>query len=284
MKYVLLYAIITNGDSMEKYLITLDLDGTLLNNSSKISQETKAYIKKLKENGHKILIATGRPYRGAKPIYDELELDTPIIFHNGAGINRGNSDGFNSFEKTIPKLLLDDLFSYSKDNIVTAFYSIENELYVYNYLKEVEFLFFLNAETKVFEGPLNNPKHKETSNVIIAVNLEYMEKFESYIKNTLTKLDFRYWYKDEKLAIYEVFLKGYNKGTALNIISDFYKIPNDKTISFGDGNNDIELLKASGHGVKMVNGTDKLDSVKDAITSHTNDEDGVIKYLQKFIK
>jgi|SRR5690554_2092712 len=269
---------------MEKYLITLDLDGTLLNSSSKISQETKTYIQKLKENGHKILIATGRPHRGAKPIYDELQLDTPLIFHNGAGIDKANSKDFNSFEKLIPKALLDNLFLYFKDKIVTAFYSIENELYVYNYLKEVEFFFFLNNETKVFEGPLNNPTYKQTSNVIIAVNLEYMQEFESYIKNSLTELDFRYWYKDELLAIYEVFLKGYNKGTALNLIRDFYKIPPNKTISFGDGGNDVELLKVSGHGVKMVNGTDKLNSVKDAITSHTNDEDGVIKYLQKFIK
>lgn len=269
---------------MQKYLITLDLDGTLLNNSSKITEKTKTYLKNLKNKGHKIVIATGRPYRGSKPVYDELGLDTPLIFHNGAGIYQANDISFKSFEAIIPKNILDDLFLFSKDDIVTAFYSNHNELYVYNYLKDVEFFFFLNSETKIFNGPLNNKDYPATSNAIFAIKIDRMNAFESYVKNTLPEIDFRYWFKDENLAIYELFKKGYNKGNALKLIREFYNIPKEKTISFGDGRNDIELLQESGHGVKMANGSEKLNSVKDAITTHTNDEDGVIKYLQKFIK
>lgn len=269
---------------MEKYLITIDLDGTLLNSSSKISKKTKTYLKNLKTCGHKIVIATGRPYRGSKPIYDQLNLDTPLIFHNGAGIYQANDNSFKSFEAKIPKDILDDLFLFAKDDIITAFYSNHNELYVYNYLKDIEFFFFLNEQTKIFDGPLNNPRYEETSNAIFAIKVTKMDTFESYIKTVLTKVDYRYWFKDENLAIYEIFKKGYNKGNALNIIREFYNIPKERTISFGDGGNDVELLKESGHGVKMVNGSNKLNSVKDAITAYTNDEDGVIKYLQNFIK
>ena len=89
--------------------------------------------------------------------YDELGLDTPLIFHNGAGIYHTNDESFKSFEATMPKASFDELFNYAKDNIVTMFYSINNELYIYNYLPEVKFYYHLNADTKIYEGPLDDP-------------------------------------------------------------------------------------------------------------------------------
>lgn len=284
LKYILFYVIIDFGDFMEKYLIALDLDGTLLNDASKISEKTKNYLINLKEKGHKIVLATGRPFRGTKPFYDELNLNTPLIFHNGAGINRGNNNSFKSFEKTIDKDVLNDLFLTFKDDITTAFYSVDNDLYVSHYLKEVEFFYFLNEKTKIYEGPLNHPNYPETSNILFLIDINIKEDFPAYIEKHLPSINHRFWFEDENVAVFEAFPKGYNKGTALNEVRDFYNIPKENTISFGDGNNDVELLKESGHGVKMVNGKDVLNNVKDAVTTSSNDNDGVIKYLQQIIK
>lgn len=276
--------IICNGERMKKYLITIDLDGTLLNNSSKISTSSKSYLKKLINDGHKIVIATGRPYRGCRMFYDELGLDTPLIFHNGAGIYHPNDDSFKSFEATMPKASFDELFNYAKDNIVTMFYSINNELYIYNYLPEVKFYYHLNADTKIYEGPLDDPSFPETSNSLVVLNVGFKKEFETYIEKNLKDLDHRHYYDDELYSIYEVYPKGYSKGSAVNIVRDYYNFKNEETISFGDGENDVELLEMSGHGVKMINGSKNLDSVKDAVTTHTNDEDGVIKYLKEYLK
>lgn len=274
----------SNGDFMKKYLITIDLDGTLLTSEAKLTSAAKAYLKELKNTGHKIVLATGRPYRGVKAIYDELELDTPLVYDNGTCIESEKATDFKSFSNPIKKEILDDLFLHTKDNIITAFYIVDNNHYVYNYAEAIEFYYFINEKTVVHEGPLNNPKYQEATNAVIAVSLDYMEEFESYIKNTLTEIDYRYWYKDNSIVFYEVFLKGFNKGTALKTIREFYNIPKQLTISFGDGGNDVELLKESGHGVKMSNGSYKLDHVYDDVTTFSNDEDGVIKYLKTFLK
>ena len=74
---------------MEKYLIALDMDGTLLNKSHVISKTTSDYFKQLEKDGHIIVIASGRPVRGIMNFYKELELDTPIICYNGAYIYPG---------------------------------------------------------------------------------------------------------------------------------------------------------------------------------------------------
>ncbi len=58
---------------MDKHLIALDLDGTLLKDDKTISDKTKKVISKAKEQGHVVMIATGRPFRSSEMYYHELE-------------------------------------------------------------------------------------------------------------------------------------------------------------------------------------------------------------------
>ena len=61
----------------KKKMIALDLDGTLLRSDNTISDYTVDTIKKIQEKGHKIVIATGRPYRMALEHYRRLPLTVP---------------------------------------------------------------------------------------------------------------------------------------------------------------------------------------------------------------
>ena len=65
-------------------MIALDLDGTLLRSDNTISDYTVDTIKKIQEKGHKVVIATGRPYRMALEHYRRLQLETPMITFNGS--------------------------------------------------------------------------------------------------------------------------------------------------------------------------------------------------------
>lgn len=56
----------------------------MLNNDSQLSDYTISTIKKVRQAGHTVLIATGRPYRMAEKFYQQLELDTPMINFNGS--------------------------------------------------------------------------------------------------------------------------------------------------------------------------------------------------------
>ena len=57
---------------MKQYLIVLDLDGTLLSDWQTISETTKNYLKDLSKQGHKVVIATGRPFRSSERFYDDI--------------------------------------------------------------------------------------------------------------------------------------------------------------------------------------------------------------------
>ena len=53
-------------------------------------------------------------------------------------------------------------------------------------------------------------------------------------------------------------------------------------MSFGDGENDIPMIKAAGLGVAMGNALDTVKAVADTVTL-TNDENGVAASIRKYI-
>ena len=87
----------------EKYLISLDLDGTLLNSKNSITKYSEEIIKKTIALGHKVMIASGRAPRAIRKYYNQLELDTPIVCYNGAKIYDPKDANFNDIALKFPK-------------------------------------------------------------------------------------------------------------------------------------------------------------------------------------
>ncbi len=107
---------------------------------------------------------------------------------------------------------------------------------------------------------------------------------ENYIKeNYDDTISFRLWGgAGHRHAIYEIYLKHVSKSSALNYLLDYYNIERSRFIAFGDGINDIEMIRDAGIGVMMKNGNWELKGVSKDQTEYTNDEDGIARYLIKF--
>ena len=72
---------------MNRYLIALDLDGTLLKDDKTISPTTKKYLKELEDKGHLIVLTSGRALRSVLEYYKDIGLSTsPVIAYNASSI------------------------------------------------------------------------------------------------------------------------------------------------------------------------------------------------------
>ena len=60
---------------MKKKILALDMDGTLLNSRKEITPATRAALRKIMEEGHRVILSSGRPTPGLRPYERELELD-----------------------------------------------------------------------------------------------------------------------------------------------------------------------------------------------------------------
>lgn len=74
---------------------------------------------------------------------------------------------------------------------------------------------------------------------------------------------------------------GSNKSVGIDRIIDHFGIDLSETMAFGDGGNDIGMIKHAGIGVAMGNAEDGVKDVADYVTSHIK-EDGLINALRHF--
>src|SRR5687768_9842207 len=72
-------------------LLALDLDGTLLNSQGNVPEANRAAIRAAEDRGVLVTIATGRRFRDGRPLGIELELNAPLITHNGALLKYADS-------------------------------------------------------------------------------------------------------------------------------------------------------------------------------------------------
>lgn len=269
---------------MIKYMIACDLDGTLLDGSSNLTAETIAYLKDLSKQGHKIVISTGRPFRGCYHYYQALDLDTPIITDNGGSIENPKDPHFKKITLKIPKRIVDKLFTYAEPFTRTAFYSVDNGLYVYKPTDRLNWLYHETSETFFVDGPFTQPDHPEPSGLMYIIDVAYKTQFEAFILNECEGLLlYRDWGSDAKNAIFEIYQTRTSKGEAVEFVRQFYGFEPEQVIAFGDGLNDLDMIELVHHGVAMINGVDVVKAKANAITSEPNTHDGVIRYLKQYL-
>jgi Cof subfamily protein (haloacid dehalogenase superfamily) len=267
---------------MQPYLICLDLDGTLLNDEKIITPYTKKVLTVLQAQGHKLMIATGRPYRASQIYYHELNMDTPIVNFNGAYVHHPKNKAFKEQHQVL------DL------NLATSIIQSLKDYGVSNMIAEIkDHVFIENFDQKLFDGfSMGNPKI-ETGNLLQNLNtsptsilVEAEEVMIPRIKQMLSSfytesIEHRRW--GSPFPVIEIVGKNINKARGIETSTSHLDIDQQHIIAFGDEDNDLEMIKYAEHGIAMGNGLTDLKNIANA-TTFTNNEDGVAHYLNDFFK
>ncbi len=270
---------------MKQFLIVLDLDDTLLKSDKTISNKTVKYIKKLEKLNHLVVLASGRPFRGMEEYYNLLDLKTPCISDNGALLTFPGNNDFKVIKTYIKNQYFIKSFNENKNIIREAFFSIDNDLYIYNKSGRLDFLYKTNSNSIVHEIDYSTlKKNIHPYGVIYVINSEYKVQFENYFKENFDNtIKTRSWGYDTKNAIYEVYNANSDKSHMVNILLEHYSLTSDNLVLFGDGTNDI-LMFELGHAVAMKNALDEVKIHAKDITKYDNNHDGVRRHLKNFLK
>ncbi len=262
-------------------LIACDLDGSLLDHRSEISKKNQQVLTYLRNLGHVVVLATGRPFSGAIAKYRQLDLTTALVTDNGGSIQNPSDPGFPRQKTYIPVDVMHRLFINTKAWLSSAFFSVEDVVYAYQYDARLEAIFSGMNSGRVIHGPLS-AFAVEPTGMIFLVFSTHSESFEQYIASEFAHtLSYRKWGGDRKHTVYEIYLKHVSKSSALKYLLDYYDIPKERLIAFGDGLNDIEMIRDAHLGVAMLNADPEVKAVAKDITSFSNDEDGIAHYLIK---
>ncbi len=269
---------------MDKYLIAIDLDGTLLADWQTISPTTVSYLKELSRQGHQIVIATGRPFRSSEAFYDELELTTPIINYNGGLITNKHDHSFEPFNLTIDRSHVIDIFNQNKHIIKNAFGEVLDDIFLWIDTEEIRPLLHYFNGAKLYVGEFDDILKDDPNGFMLICHDGRAEELEEFVATQ---------YKDRVLArnwghhynfVVELYTPETSKGNGLRYVAEHLGFPRERIIAFGDAHNDIEMLQYAGWGVAMKNAQDRLKVHADDVTAYTNEEDGLVHYLKNFLK
>jgi len=69
---------------MHYRLLALDVDGTLLDPSGELRPTVRDTVMAVQQHGLQVVLCTGRRFRTARPLAQALQLNAPLVVHNGA--------------------------------------------------------------------------------------------------------------------------------------------------------------------------------------------------------
>ena len=265
-----------------RHLIALDLDGTLLNKQKKISKSTLAYLRSIKSN-HTIVLATGRPYRSFIKYYQQLGLNTPMVCYNGAFVTNPTDSTFNtksfSFPQAIVKAIYQDIGLPAIDNVMCE---TNKDIWL---LKEEKNLasFFWHDNMNIIYGPLEQTLQEDPMTMIIKVkkrNKQADERVYRAVKKH-KGLKVRFWGTS---TFCEIYFGHISKGSALLEILKIYHLSRKFFISFGDAENDKEMLQLAAHGFVMKNADAPIKKYGKYVTKKDHHHDGIVDELQRYFK
>lgn len=267
---------------MKKKIIALDLDGTLLNKESQLSDYTISTIKKVKEAGHTVLIATGRPYRMAAHYYNQLELDSPMINFNGSLTHLPNKRWQWEQNILIDKQYLLD-FLQEEERFEADFIAGEykNKFFItQTHLDKIDPGLLgvdqITPDTLIKPELITSAPHSILMQTRAADKYALAALMKDYFKD---ELEVNTW--GGPLNILETCAKGVTKASALAYVLDLFQTDRENLIAFGDEHNDTQMLAFAGIGYAMKNCSQTLLPYADRMTEYSNDQDGVARELEK---
>ena len=268
---------------MKKFLIALDMDGTLLNDKKEICPKTKQYLKHLQDQGHLIVIASGRPIRAIKRYYDELNLWTPVICYNGADVLSPNSLDFKEQCFAFPQKIIKEIYLNLRDKYIDNVMCETNEkLWL---IKDDEILcdFFWLDNMKLLKGNIletldENPMNMIIKSISTAYNDKILEEIHKY-----PDLNLRFWggnYNNYS----EIYFNHVSKASGLSYIAKHLHIPRENIIAFGDAQNDIEMFNLAGISIAMSNADNETKQHAQFISKFDNNNDGIMYTLKNIFE
>ena len=264
-----------------KYLIAVDLDGTLIEGLYNLKEFTIKVFKKVKELGHDIVIVTGRPFRSSYFVYKALGLDTPIINYNGSLItNPLTKEIYYSDELDRDEVL--KLYNERKEDYGLFFCEHFDNIYTNINADRFELLMHINALSKTYTGDLNDILKDNVHGSLILAKEGHGKILMDYINNNCQSFGARLWAWGPYKEIVELYSNKSSKGTALKCVREILGYDKECVIACGDSQNDHEFFEEAGITVSLKNADPRIQEKSTYVYHKRAEVEGLAHFFNEF--
>ena len=273
-------------------IIFTDIDGTIYDYEGKIPESTIKAIRKLRENGHKVYLVTGRSKAENKKELWDIGFDG-IICGNGSYVE---DNGEVLMHKCLSKKECKDIVDWCISRDLEFYEESNNGLFASKdfckkavgplriYMKgkglDDESLKDLKTED-VIHGLIENAElYRDDLNKISFLLNSYDDYLEA--KNKFSDLSVGTWGGVGETVLFgDVGVANIDKATAIEVLLKHQNVNRKDTFAIGDARIDIPMLKYCNVGIAMGSGGEQIREMADYVTDDV-DKDGFYKAFRHF--
>ncbi len=271
-------------------LIALDLDGTLLNSQSEISEKDRRALASASERGVQVVVVTGRRIRAAAPYVAQIPFPVATITSNGALVRtpQGEVVYRNFLPGDIALQVLETVQAYRPYTVAIFDQPGRGQVTMEDcaipegplgwYLKTSldQLLLVPDLRKAIQSDPVQIMIGGPPARIEGAEALLRQSPAEPSVQFTWTK------YPARNISLFDIMNRGCSKGHALKFWAKQCAISARHVMAIGDNFNDLEMLEFAGLPVVMGNHIQGLHRPGWKVTSPC-DESGVACAIEKYV-
>ncbi len=250
-------------------LAAIDLDETLLGRDHLISARNARAVRAMTELGVLCMVASGRMHEATTRYAEELGLTGPIISYNGAMVKEV-ATGEVWHHVRVPAEPAAEVIDFCAEHGLHLNFYLNDHLYVSERGEWAEFYLRQTGSPMEAIGDLRSLRGQEPTKMILINN---PAKTDELLGRFRAQFGERLYITKTNPEYLEFMNPAASKGAALELVARRLGIEQREVIAFGDGHNDIPMIRWAGLGIAMGTGKQEAMTVADRIAPPF-DEDG----------
>jgi transaldolase len=261
-------------------VLLADVDGTVVTREKVITERARAAVKQMREKGVIFTVTTGRPPRGMRMLVEPLGLVMPMAAFNGGTIVLPDLSVLD--ERPVPDYLLPGLVEMMEFYGLDVWLYTSTDWYVRSRTaprvsREASTVQFEPTVVPSFDfdgglgGVVKMVGVSQDHPRVAACEAALQKEFGTLVTALRSQLHY-----------VDVTHPSANKGTVIERLSRYIKVPLDQIATMGDQANDLLMFQRSGLSIAMGNASDDVKRQAMCITTSFEDE-GFANAVEKFI-
>ena len=270
-------------------LIVFDLDGTLLNGNSEISEYTSETLKLLSQKDIAYTVATGRTLHGARSVLEGHRFDLPQAYKNGVMMWDPEQQEYSS-STLLTKAELDDVVTACTEQSLTPFvYTLDDDnrsLLFHPPLQSAADQALIDLFSSANEAEKHDldelPEDAKIAHINSIGPMEAIKTVANGIEHDPNLVAYSgvaqegaqwYWL--------DVHHSDASKGGAITELKKMLGL--QRVICFGDSDNDLSMFAAADESYAPENANEAVKAAATAVIGH-HDEEGIAHFLRERFK
>lgn len=259
-------------------MIAVDMDGTFLNDEKRYNRPRfLAQYARMKQQGIRFVVASGNQYYQLASFFPDIAEEISFVAENGGWIVSEGRDLFNGaltpeqVNTVIDRLealpFIDTILCGKQSGYILNRYSDAFKTLAARYYHRLEHVdSFANLNDVFFKFALNLPDSEL---------LKTMDALTNDLHGIVVPVSSGH-------GSIDLIIPGLHKANGLRMLQQQWGIDDSEVVTFGDGGNDLEMLRQAGFGFAMQNAPDAVKAVT-PLRAPSNNEEGVLTIIDRVL-